>query len=62
MRTFFILVAAVAVGYWYGFRDARKHEMPLYRRAVGQIADKAGGASRSRVSNDLDERARKLER
>lgn len=62
MRTLFIIVVAVAGGYWYGFRDARTHEMPLYRRAVGQIAQKAGGASRSRVSNDLDARARSVDR
>lgn len=61
MRTLFILAVALATGYWYGFRDARTHKLPLQRRVIGQIAAQAGGASRSRVSNDLDARTRKLE-
>ena len=62
MRTLLIVAVALVGGYWYGFRDARTHEMPLYRRAVTEIAEKAGGASRSRVSNDLDARARSVDR
>ena len=62
MRTLFVIVLALAGGYWYGFRDARTHELPLQRRLLSQIADQAGGGSRSRVSNDLDARVGKLDR
>ncbi len=62
MRTFFILAAGLAVGYWYGFRDAQTHKHPLQRRVAGEIAQKAGGSSRSRVQSDVDAQMRRVER
>jgi hypothetical protein len=62
MRTFFVLAAGLFVGYLYGFRDAQTHDQPLQRRVAGQIAQKAGGASRSRVQSDVDAEMRRVER
>ena len=61
MRTFFLLAAGLAVGYWYGFRDAQTHTQPLQRRMAGEIAQKAGGASRTRVQSDVDAKMRRVE-
>jgi hypothetical protein len=62
MRTLFVLAAGLAVGYWYGFRDAQTHELPLQRRVAGEMVQKAGGSSRSRVTSDVDGQMRRLER
>ena len=62
MRTFFILAFGLAVGYWYGFRDAQTHDQPVPRRVAGNLVQKAGGSSRSRVQSDVDAQMRRVER
>ena len=62
MRTLLILAAGLAVGYWYGFRDAQTHTQPLQRRMAGTMVQKAGGASRERVQSDVDAQMRRLEK
>lgn len=62
MRTIFVLAAGVAVGYWYGFRDAQTHDQPWQRRVAGELVQKAGGSSRQRVQTDVDAQMRRVER
>ena len=62
MRTFFLLAAGLAVGYWYGFRDAQTHDEPLQRRVAERMVQKTGGASRTRVNADIDAKMARLER
>ena len=36
-----ILVVGLTVGYFYGFRDARRHDRPVTARFVERLEDKA---------------------
>ncbi len=56
MRTLILLVAGLAIGYWYGFHDAQTHTEPLQRRVAERMVQRAGGASRDRVRGDIDAR------
>lgn len=40
----FILVVGVAVGYSYGWKDARKHKQHVVERAVSRVGGKNRGA------------------
>lgn len=44
-RLIFILIVGIAVGYTYGYRDARQHEKPVTARVLdrigGQVRDYA---------------------
>ncbi len=62
MRNIFILLVGLASGYLYGFRDARTHSEPLQRRVAERMVKRAGGASRDRVSNDMDAKMQRAER
>jgi hypothetical protein len=62
MRTIFILFVGLALGYWYGFRDARTHTEPLQRRVAERLVTRAGGASRDRVRSDVDAQMQRAER
>ena len=53
-----VLVLGLAVGYSYGFNDAKKHDRTVFARAVGKV----GGSSRDKVKNDLDARADSIAR
>ena len=52
-----VLVLGLAIGYSYGFNDAKKNDRTIFARAVGKV----GGASRDKVRNDLDARADSVE-
>jgi hypothetical protein len=52
-----VLLIGLAIGYTYGFNDAKKNDRTIFARTVGKV----GGASRDRVKNDLDARADSLE-
>ena len=62
MKPLLLLVVGATAGYFFGFDDARKHEQPLQRRVAEQIYNRAGGASRERVSGDIDARAERAVR
>jgi hypothetical protein len=62
MRNVFILVVGLASGYLYGFSDARTHRDPLQRRVAERMVKRAGGASRERVSGDMDAKMQRAER
>jgi hypothetical protein len=54
MKFIFLLAVGLVAGYLFGFNDAQHHTEPLQRRVAGQIASRAGGASRDRVGNNID--------
>lgn len=55
LRTLFLLIVGLAIGYFIGFSDARKHDQDIIQRLV----NKAGGAARGNVSGDIDARIEK---
>jgi hypothetical protein len=57
LKTLFVLLLGIVIGYAYGFNDAKKNEHSILARAVGKV----GGASRDKVKNDLDARADSIE-
>ena len=52
-----VLLLGLAIGYSYGFNDAKKNDRTIFARTVGKV----GGASRDKVKNDLDARADSVE-
>ena len=54
----FALVVGIAIGYFYGFADARKHAENVVTRVVAEV----GGSNRDRYSNDIDKRMDSLEK
>lgn len=62
MKTLFLLAAGLAAGYLYGFRDAQVNDQPLQHRIAERVVSRTGGASRTRVGNDVDTRMAGAER
>ena len=48
--TIFALVLGIAIGYGYGFRDAKIHKKSIVERTI----DRVGGKNRGAYNNDLD--------
>jgi hypothetical protein len=46
IKTLFILAVGVAIGYAYGYKDARTHDTSIVTRAVDHIGGKARGQYR----------------
>lgn len=57
MGKFFVLGAAIAIGYAIGFRDARHHTDHVVARAVEQVRVTFGAENK----NDIDGRMNTLE-
>jgi hypothetical protein len=57
-RTFVLLAIGVAIGYTYGFKDARRHE----KMVVERLLDRAGASARGKYRTDLDRQAAMAER
>ena len=58
LKTIFILLLGLAIGYSYGFKDARAHDQTVVTRMLDQV----GGSTRGKVSNDVDSKMDKAER
>jgi len=54
----FVLAIGMAVGYGYGYKDARQHDQTV----VTRMLERVGGATRSRVATDADATLREVER
>jgi hypothetical protein len=54
-RNLVLLIVGLAIGYFLGFGDAKKHDDHIVKRLVG----KAGGAARTNLSNDVDSKLEK---
>lgn len=48
----FALVVGVAIGYGYGWKDAKAHE----RHVAERLLERIGGETRDRMGNDIDTR------
>ena len=50
MRFILALVIGISAGYFIGWKDAKKYDKTIVERLV----DRAGGATRGKISNDMD--------
>ena len=57
-RVLLLLIIGVSVGYVLGFKDGRKND----RMIVQRVLDRAGGAARTSVGNDIDAKMDKVGR
>jgi hypothetical protein len=58
LRTLLLIAVGIAIGYFVGFGDARKHSQNVVERLV----DRAGGAMRDSLRNDIDARVDRASR
>lgn len=58
VRTLLILAIGVAIGYVYGYKDAKTHD----KTVVERVLDRVGGSARGRYSSDVDREADSLGR
>ena len=56
LRVLFLLFVGIAIGYFLGFGDGRKNDQNIVTRLV----ERAGGAARSSVGNDIDAKYDKI--
>jgi hypothetical protein len=56
--TIFALILGIAIGYGYGFRDAKIHKKSIVERTI----DRVGGKNRGAYNNDLDKASASAER
>ena len=52
MKFVLVLIAGIAIGYFYGFDDARKHDENVVKRVVERV----GGTNRDNYRNDVDKK------
>jgi hypothetical protein len=53
-----MFVAGIAIGYFYGFADAKAHPHNVVQRVVSRV----GGSNRDLMSNDMDAKMERIER
>lgn len=53
-----VLVAGIAIGYFYGFDDAKKHD----DNVVVRVVDRVGGSNRGKYATDIDKQMDAVER
>jgi hypothetical protein len=53
-----VLIVGIAIGYFYGFADAKSHRDNVVRRVVSTV----GGSNRAKLSNDVDAKVEAAER
>jgi hypothetical protein len=51
-------IVGIAIGYFYGFADAKSHRDNVVRRVVSTV----GGSNRAKLSNDVDAKVEAAER
>ena len=57
MRFLIALVIGVSAGYFIGWKDAKTHDKTIVERMV----DRAGGATRGKISGDMDAKMKELD-
>ena len=58
IKTLLILIVGVAIGYSYGFKDARAHDRDILTRTI----EKVGGSNRGKYNQDIDKTMDKVGR
>ena len=53
-----VLIVGIAIGYSYGFKDARTHKQNILERTVQRV----GGKNRGAYDSNLDKRAEAMTR
>jgi hypothetical protein len=53
LKFILVLLIGIAVGYSYGFKDAKKHKKDILERTVERV----GGKNRGAYDTNLDKRA-----
>ena len=53
-----VLVVGIAIGYFYGFDDAKKHD----DNVVTRVVERVGGSNRDKYHNDVDKQMEAAER
>lgn len=53
VRTLFLLALGVAIGYVYGYKDAKTYD----KTVVERLLDRAGGAARGKYDSNVDQEA-----
>jgi hypothetical protein len=56
--TIFALILGIAIGYGYGFRDAKIHKKSIVERTI----DRVGGKNRGAYNNEIDKASASAER
>jgi hypothetical protein len=44
VKTLLLLVVGAAIGYVYGYKDAKRHRQPIVERVMDRVVDRAGAA------------------
>ena len=57
LKYVFVLAVGIAIGYFYGFGDAKKND----ENVVTRIVDRVGGSNRGKYGNDIDGRMQAVE-
>ena len=52
MKYVLVLAIGLAIGYGYGFKDAKKHKTTI----VSRMLEKVGGSNRGKYDQDLDKK------
>ena len=58
MKYILVLAIGLAIGYGYGFKDAKKHKTTV----VSRVLAKVGGSNRGKYDSDLDKKAEEATR
>ena len=58
IKTLLILVIGIAIGYSYGYKDARLHDRDVLTRMI----DRVGGSNRGKYNQDIDKTMDKVGR
>jgi hypothetical protein len=58
LKFIFVLVVGIAIGYFYGFDDAKKNDANVVERVV----DRVGGSNRGKYRTDVDKQMDAAER
>jgi hypothetical protein len=52
MKFVIVLVVGIAIGYGYGWKDAKLHKENVVSRLVGRV----GGSNRANLTEDIDKK------
>ena len=52
-----VLVAGIAIGYFYGFDDAKKND----DNVVTRVVERVGGSNRGKYNSDIDKKMQAAE-
>ena len=52
-----VLVAGIAIGYFYGFDDAKKND----ENVVTRVVERVGGSNRGKYNSDIDKKMQAAE-